>query len=176
MLVSNWQIAKEIFTTHDVHVSYRPRYLAAKILGHNYASFTFAPYGPYWRGIRKIISLELFSSSRLKKFKYVRVFELENSIKNILDLWREKRDADGKVLIEMKNWFWELNMNTMLRMVAGKRYTRAMEDEDEGEMNKRRGGDDRNVYIISGQFVMGGGEDATSLFLGGWEMVDMRRP
>nr|GEZ45205.1 cytochrome P450 CYP82D47-like [Tanacetum cinerariifolium] len=154
MLVSNWEIAKEIFTTHDVHVSYRPRYLAAKILGHNYASFTFAPYGPYWRGIRKIISLELFSSSRLEKFKYVRVFELENSIKNILDLWREKRDADGKVLIEMKNWFWELNMNTMLRMVAGKRYTRAMEGEDEGEMNKRRVVM-REWFHYLGQFVMG---------------------
>ncbi|PWA42630.1 flavone 6-hydroxylase [Artemisia annua] len=154
MLVSNWEIAKEIFTTHDVNVSYRPKYLAAKILGHNYASFTFAPYGPYWRGIRKIISLELFSSSRLEKFKYVREFELENSIKNILDLWREKRDVDGKVLVEMKNWFWELNMNTVLRMVAGKRYTRAMDGEDEGEMKKRRV-IMREWFHYLGQFVMG---------------------
>ncbi|PWA46397.1 flavone 6-hydroxylase [Artemisia annua] len=154
MLVSNWEIAKEIFTTHDVIVSYRPKYLAAKILGHNYASFTFAPYGLYWRGIRKIISLELFSSSRLEKLKHVRVNELENSIKNILNLCREKRDGDAKVLVEMKNWFWELNMNTMLRMVAGKRYTRAMDGEDEEEMNKHREVM-REWFQYLGQFVVG---------------------
>nr|XP_043637070.1 cytochrome P450 CYP82D47-like [Erigeron canadensis] len=153
MLVSDWAIAKEIFTTHDVIVSYRPKYLAAKILGHNYASFTFAPYGPYWRGIRKIISLELLSSSQLEKLKYVRVDELENSITNLLELWKEKKDSEGRVLVEMNNWFWELNMNTMLRMVAGKRYSGAVDGEDDKEMKKRREVM-REWFQYLGQFVV----------------------
>ncbi|KAI7752901.1 hypothetical protein M8C21_000060, partial [Ambrosia artemisiifolia] len=33
LVVSNWEITKEIFTTHDVIISDRPDYKAAKILG-----------------------------------------------------------------------------------------------------------------------------------------------
>ncbi|KAJ0580118.1 putative cytochrome P450 [Helianthus annuus] len=133
LVVSNWEIVKDIFTTHDVIVSDRPSYIATKILGKNGASFSFTPYGPYWRGMRKIISQELLSNSRLNKLKHVQVFELENSIKNMHELWREKKDEQGKVLVEMKKWFGELNMNIILKMVAGKRYTRG-ESEDQEEM------------------------------------------
>ncbi|KAI3684785.1 hypothetical protein L6452_34011 [Arctium lappa] len=153
LVVSSREIAKEIFTTHDVFVSDRPKYLAAKILGHNYASFAFAPYGSYWNGMRKIISLELLSRNRLEKLKFVQVFELENSIKNMLDLWREKRDGDGKVLVEMKAWFGELSMNIVLRMVAGKRYTATVDDEDEEEMNRRREVM-REWFLYLGRFVV----------------------
>ncbi|MFS7952357.1 putative cytochrome P450 [Helianthus anomalus] len=133
LVVSNWEIVKDIFTTHDVIVSDRPNYIATNILGHNGASFSFTPYGPYWRGMRKIISQELLSNSRLNKLKHVQVFELEKSIKNMHELWREKKDGQGKVLVEMKKWFGELNMNIILKMVAGKRYTEE-ECEDQEEM------------------------------------------
>ncbi|KAK1408622.1 hypothetical protein QVD17_40552 [Tagetes erecta] len=133
LVVSNREIAKEIFTTHDLIVSNRPKYLAAEILGHNYASFSFSPYGPYWLGIRKLISTELMSSSRLDKLKFVRVSELENSIKTILNLWKERKNNEGKVLVDMTKWFWELNMNIVLRTVAGKR----VDDGDEEETRKR---------------------------------------
>ncbi|XP_071742678.1 cytochrome P450 CYP82D47-like [Rutidosis leptorrhynchoides] len=134
LVVSNWEIAKEIFTTHDVAVSDRPKYLAAKILGLNYASFSFTPYGPYWREIRKIISLEVLSSSRLEKLKFVRVSELENSIKSLRNFWSEKRDEEkGKVMVDMQKWFGELNMNIILKIVTGKRL-----GEDEKEIKRRR--------------------------------------
>lgn len=138
LVVSNSEIAKEIFTIHDASVSNRPKHLAAKILGHNYASVSYAPFGPYWCGIRKIISLELLSSSRIEKLKGIRMLELENAIKSIYELWREKRDEEGKVLVEMSKWFWELNMNTVLRTVVGKRYSGAVDGEDEDEMKRRR--------------------------------------
>lgn len=174
LVVSSWEIAKEIFTTHDVIVSNRPKYLATKILGHNYASFSFAPYGPYWRGMRKIISLELLSSSRLEKLKSVQVFELETSIKDMIELWREKRDEEGKVLVEMKKWFGELAMNTVLRMVAGKRYTTTVDDEDEEEMKKSREVM-REWFLHLGRFVMA---DALPflgwLDLGGYEKTMKR--
>ncbi|KAK1436566.1 hypothetical protein QVD17_02347 [Tagetes erecta] len=133
LVVSNWEIVKDIFTTHDVNISNRPNYIAAKILGRDGASFSFTPYGPYWRGMRKIISQELLSNSRLEKLKHVRLSELESAITNINELWRERRDGQGKVLVDMKKWFGELNMNTMLKVVAGKRYTGG-EGEDEEEM------------------------------------------
>ncbi|KAI3776923.1 hypothetical protein L1987_46714 [Smallanthus sonchifolius] len=85
-----------------------------------------------------IRKLTICSSSRLEKLKYVRVFEIENSINNIFKLWKEKRDGEGKVLVEMKKWFGELNMNIVLRTVAGKQYTGAADDGDEEELKSRR--------------------------------------
>ncbi|KAI7752897.1 hypothetical protein M8C21_000056, partial [Ambrosia artemisiifolia] len=153
LVVSNWEITKEIFTTHDVIVSDRPDYKAAKILGFNGANFSFTPYGPYWRGLRKIISQELLSNSRLEKLRVVRVIELESAIKNMHDLWREKRDEQGKVLVEMKKWFGELNMNTMLKVVVGKRYTGGADSEDEEEIISCRGVI-REWFEYLGQFLV----------------------
>ncbi|KAF5809055.1 putative cytochrome P450 [Helianthus annuus] len=42
LVVSNWEIAKEIFTTHDVIVSDRPNYVAAKILGFDGANLSLS--------------------------------------------------------------------------------------------------------------------------------------
>ncbi|THG11470.1 hypothetical protein TEA_008115 [Camellia sinensis var. sinensis] len=81
LVVSNWETAKECFTTNDIAVSSRPKFAAAKHLGYNYAMFSFSPYGPYWREIRKIASLELLGSRRVELLKNVRVSETETSMK-----------------------------------------------------------------------------------------------
>ncbi|KAI3802368.1 hypothetical protein L1987_30500 [Smallanthus sonchifolius] len=174
LVVSNWKIVKDIFTTHDVNISDRPNYIAAKILGRNGASFAFTPYGPYWRGIRKIISQDLLSNSRLEKLKHVRMIELESAIKNMHELWGEKGDGRGKVLLEMKKWFGELNMNTMLKVVVGKRYTGGLDGEDEEEMVICRGVI-REWFQYLGQFLVA---DALPflgwLDLGGYEKAMKR--
>ncbi|XP_023764427.1 cytochrome P450 CYP82D47 [Lactuca sativa] len=136
LVVNSWEIAKELFTTHDVTISSRPKFTAAKILGYNYAMFGFTPYGPYWREMRKIASLQLLSSRRLEQLKDVRVSELDNSIRNIYELWKEKRDAEGKVLLDMKKWFWEFDLNVMLRMVVGKQCRGAKNKEEHNDMNR----------------------------------------
>ncbi|PWA57966.1 cytochrome P450 monooxygenase [Artemisia annua] len=135
LVVNSWDIAKEIFTTHDAIVSSRPKFTAAKILGYDYAMFGVSPYGPYWREMRKITSLELLSARRLEQLKHVRVSELKNSIKNLYELWGERRDGQGKALVVMNKWLGELNMNVMLRMVVGKRLSGA-NNAEEDEMNK----------------------------------------
>ncbi|KAI3773841.1 hypothetical protein L1987_48377 [Smallanthus sonchifolius] len=46
LVVSNWKIAKDIYTTHNVNILDRPNYIAAKILERNGSSFAFTPDGP----------------------------------------------------------------------------------------------------------------------------------
>ncbi|CAI9281794.1 unnamed protein product [Lactuca saligna] len=154
LVVNTWEIAKELFTTRDVTISSRPKFTAAKILGYNYAMFGVTPYGPYWREMRKIASLQLLSSRRLEQLKDVHVSELENSIRNLHELWKEKRDANGKVLVDMKKWFGEFDMNVMLRMVVGKRCTEAKNVEEENDMNKY-GEVFREFFHFLGLFVVG---------------------
>ena len=83
--------------------------------------FGFGPYDPYWRELRKITTLELLSNRRLEKLSYVRVFKVESDIKALYTLWIKKKNMSGLILVELKQWFWDLNLNVILRMIAGNR-------------------------------------------------------
>ncbi|XP_058220936.1 cytochrome P450 CYP82D47-like isoform X1 [Rhododendron vialii] len=139
VVVSDWEIAKECFTTHDTIVSSRPKFIAAHHLCYNYAMLGFCPYGAYWREIRKIISLELLGSRRLELLKHVRVSETEASIEELHKLCTEAKTNSGTysshrgVMVEMKRWFSDLTMNVVVRMVVGKRYFGIATDGDEKE-------------------------------------------
>nr|ASW21052.1 cytochrome P450 CYP82D2 [Scutellaria baicalensis] len=122
LVVSSWESAKELFTTCDVAVSSRPRMKAAKLLGYDFAMFGFAPYGAYWRELRKLISVELLSTRRMELQKEVRDSETRESIKELYKLWEERSEGSDSVLVDMKQWFGDLNLNVVLRMVAGKRW------------------------------------------------------
>nr|GMD89096.1 cytochrome P450 CYP82D47-like [Ipomoea batatas] len=155
LVVSDWKLAKELSTVHDVHISSRPKFRAAKNMGYNYIMFGFSPYGPYWREIRKLTSLELLSHRRLEQLKHIRVSEVDTSIKELYKLWYEKNknsEHSGRVLVEMKKWFADLTLNVVLQMLAGKRYfgTATVSDENEGRRCQRVL---RDVVKFLGAFV-----------------------
>ncbi|KAF8406374.1 hypothetical protein HHK36_008461 [Tetracentron sinense] len=121
LVVSSPEIAKECFTTKDLYFSSRPKVVAIKHMGYNYAMFGFAPYGPYWREVRKIATLELLSNHRLETLKHVRASEVTTSIKDLYELWAANKN-NHPILVEMKQWFGDLTLNVAVRMIVGKRY------------------------------------------------------
>ncbi|WVZ14725.1 hypothetical protein V8G54_012291 [Vigna mungo] len=122
LVINSWEIAKECFTTNDMAVSSRPKLVAVELMGYNYAMFGFAPYGPYWRELRKITTLEILSSRRVEQLQHVRVSELQSSIKEMYNLWCSQNGESGYALVDLKQWFSRLAFNMVLRMVVGKRY------------------------------------------------------
>ncbi|XP_047328120.1 cytochrome P450 CYP82D47-like [Impatiens glandulifera] len=137
IVVSNWELAKELSTTHDLAVASRPQMLAAKYLGYNYAMFAFSPYGSYWREIRKFVSLELLSARRLNLLEHIRVSETRASIQRLYKLWADKRDDftlnthTSGVLVEMRRWISDLTTNVIFMMIFGKRYSGDDLDKEE---------------------------------------------
>ncbi|KAJ0024021.1 hypothetical protein Pint_08875 [Pistacia integerrima] len=153
LVVSSWEVAKELFTTYDVDVSSRPKLTTGKLLGHNYANFGFSPYGAYWREMRKITAVELLSNRRLDLLKHVRATEVEHALKEIYKLWTKARNESSHVLVETKQWFGDLNLNVILRMVAGKRYFGADAATDEKEVRRCRKAM-REFFDLAGLFVV----------------------
>ncbi|XP_047325106.1 cytochrome P450 82A1-like [Impatiens glandulifera] len=142
IVVSNWELAKELSTTHDLAVASRPQMLASEHLGYNYAMFAFSPYGSYWREIRKFVSLELLSMRRLNLLGHIRVSETKSSIQQLYKLWADKGDdnltltTDG-VMVEMRQWITDLTTNVIFTMIYGKRYSGADVDMEEARKYQR---------------------------------------
>ncbi|WVZ14728.1 hypothetical protein V8G54_012294 [Vigna mungo] len=120
LVLSNWKMAKECYTTNDVVVSSRSKLVAIQHVAYNQASFGFAPYGPYWREIRKMVTAFL-SDRKTELLSRVRVSEIRSSVKELFHVWSEKKGSDECVVVEMKQWFTELVFNIVFQTMAGKR-------------------------------------------------------
>ncbi|KAJ4970109.1 hypothetical protein NE237_003208 [Protea cynaroides] len=116
LVVSNWEVAKECFTVNDRTLATRPKSIAIKYLGYDYAIFGFSHYGPYWREVRKIVTLELLSNRRLEMFRHVRILEVQTSMKELYQMCAAKNKVD------MTKWLGDLTLNIIVRMVAGNRF------------------------------------------------------
>ena len=80
IVVSSAGFAKEFMKTHDLNFVDRPQILAAKVVGYG-STVSFSSYGDYWRQLRKIYMLELFSAKRVESFKRIREEEVFNLVK-----------------------------------------------------------------------------------------------
>ncbi|KAJ1387943.1 Cytochrome P450 [Sesbania bispinosa] len=150
-VVSNWEVAKQCFTTNDKALASRPKTVAAKHMGYNYAVFGFAPYSPFWREMRKIATLELLSNRRLEMLKHVRVSELNMGITDLYNSWVQ--NGSKPVMMELNRWLEDLTLNMVVRMVAGKRYFGASATCDDDEARRCQKAINQFFHLI-GIFVV----------------------
>jgi cytochrome P450 len=83
LVISSAGMAREVFKTHDRIFSGRPVLFAAKKLSYNNSTMSFAPFGEYWREIRKLLILEILSARRVQTFQIVREEEVALMIDSV---------------------------------------------------------------------------------------------
>ncbi|CAN0856118.1 Desmethyl-deoxy-podophyllotoxin synthase, partial [Linum grandiflorum] len=81
VVISSSEIAKHVTKTHDINFSNRPFLLAAKVLCEG--DIAFAPYGEYWRQLRRVCTLELLSSRRVGSYRSIREKETSDFVRRI---------------------------------------------------------------------------------------------
>ncbi|XP_065881476.1 cytochrome P450 81Q32-like [Euphorbia lathyris] len=140
LVVSSPSIVEECFTKNDIVFTNRPRLLAGKHLGYDYTSLAWVPYGDLWRNLRKLSSLEILSSHRLQSLSTIRTSEVKLLIRR---LYRNKEE-----IVDLKSAFFELMLNMMMRMIAGKRYYG--ENVEEVEEAARFQGIVRETFQLAG--------------------------
>ncbi|XP_038716911.1 cytochrome P450 CYP82D47-like [Tripterygium wilfordii] len=133
LVISDSQIAKECFTTHDKILAGRPAYVALEIMGYNNAMFGFSPYGPYWRYTRKLATIELLSNKRLETFKHIRESEVKNAMKEMYQSWVvHNKSASGHsnhVSVDMSKILGDISSNVTYRAMVGKVYASKGEED-----------------------------------------------
>ncbi|KAJ8763290.1 hypothetical protein K2173_026191 [Erythroxylum novogranatense] len=115
LVVSSPSAVKECFTKNDIIFSNRPRLIAGEHLHYNYRAIGFSSYGDHWRNLRRVTSMELFSTSRLNKFSIIRQEEVQLLLKK---LFQESVDVK-EMRVNLSSLFMELTFNIVLRMIAG---------------------------------------------------------
>lgn len=169
LVLSNWELAKECFTKNDTVVSSRPKPIAVELMSYNQAFIGWAPYGTYWRQLRKIVTLEILSNRRIELLSHIRVSEVQISIKELVNIWSKQVSGQSKsfndtkssisdeyVSVELKKWFAQLTLNMVLRMVVGKKCFGDV-DENNKEEAKRFLENIRDFMRLIGTFTVGDG-------------------
>ncbi|KAL5705005.1 hypothetical protein ACHQM5_023357 [Ranunculus cassubicifolius] len=156
LVVSSSDIARECFTINDKNFATRPKSIAVKLMGYDYAMFGLAPYDSYWREARKLAILELLSDHRLELLKDVRRTEVRTSITELYQICQAKSgNLYEPVVVEMKQWFSAFTLNIIVRMVAGKRYSNISTVElHENEEGRRLQKEIHNLGHLVGVFVV----------------------
>ncbi|KAG5250366.1 cytochrome P450 [Salix suchowensis] len=83
LIVSSAKMAREIMKTRDLEFCSRPVLTATNKITYNGLDLAFAPYGDYWREVRKICAVHVFSSIRVHSFRSIREDEVSRTIEKI---------------------------------------------------------------------------------------------
>lgn len=67
-VVTSPEVAEAFLKTHGIIFANRPQLLCPRVFNDNCNDIVFAPFGEYWRQMRKICVMELLSSKRVQSF------------------------------------------------------------------------------------------------------------
>nr|BBE15479.1 cytochrome P450 [Polygala tenuifolia] len=70
--ISNPEAARQVLQVHDNIFSNRPANIAVTYLTYDRADMAFSHYGPFWRQMRKLCVMKLFSRKRAESWQSVR--------------------------------------------------------------------------------------------------------
>jgi cytochrome P450 len=116
VVVSSADAAQEFVKVQDKVWADRPAPPGADIFRENIKNIVWAPYGEYWRHLRKICTIELFTNKRLETFRPLRTQEFSQLVRAIWDDSQEGKVVDLAVKLN------HLAFNNITRMLLNKRF------------------------------------------------------
>nr|A0A0N9HTU1.1 RecName: Full=Desmethylyatein synthase; AltName: Full=Cytochrome P450 family 71 subfamily CU polypeptide 1 [Sinopodophyllum hexandrum]ALG05134.1 cytochrome P450 family 71 subfamily CU polypeptide 1 [Sinopodophyllum hexandrum] len=113
LIVSSQETAKEIMKTHDLALANRPLTTAARALLYDCTDISFAPYGEYWREMKKMAVLNLLSIKKIQSFRSVREELASDMIKEITRLSKTGAPVD------VTNMLYHFSEDLLFRCTLG---------------------------------------------------------
>uniref|UniRef100_A0A5B7AFN4 Cytochrome P450 CYP736A12-like n=2 Tax=Davidia involucrata TaxID=16924 RepID=A0A5B7AFN4_DAVIN len=123
IVVSSPEAAEQFLKTHDLVFASRPPVEAAKYISYGQRGFSFGEYGPYWRTMRKLCTLELLSNLKINSFRSMRREELGLLIRSI------EQAAQDRVAVDLSAKVSSMSADMSCLMVFGKKYADKEFDE-----------------------------------------------
>jgi len=108
--VSSPEIARQVLQVQDNIFSNRPANIAIRYLTYDRADMAFAHYGPFWRQMRKLCVMKLFSRKRAESWESVRD-EVDSMLKTV--------EANIGKPVNLGELIFTLTMNITYRAAFG---------------------------------------------------------
>ncbi|CAF2277214.1 BnaA04g13120D [Brassica napus] len=83
VVISSSEAAEAVLKTHDLECCSRPKTLRTGIFTYGFKDIALSQYGAYWREMRKLAVVELFSLKRVQSFRYIREEEVGLVVKKV---------------------------------------------------------------------------------------------
>ncbi|KAL7616099.1 hypothetical protein Lser_V15G00613 [Lactuca serriola] len=102
LVVSSADMAKEVLKTKDLVFCTRPILTGQKKMSYSNKDVAWSPYSEYWREMRKICIIHLFSSKQVNSFRSVReeeVFAMIDAIKTRISIKKEVNLSETMMIL-----------------------------------------------------------------------------
>ncbi|KAL5759982.1 hypothetical protein ACOSP7_018484 [Xanthoceras sorbifolium] len=116
VIISSAEAARKVLKFHDLDSCSRAHLTGSRKLTYNYLDLAFAPYGDYWRQIRKICILGLFSLKRVQSFWFIREEEVSLLMNSI------SQSASSATPVDLSEKIFALTGSIVFRMAFGQRF------------------------------------------------------
>ncbi|KAK8521189.1 hypothetical protein V6N12_005100 [Hibiscus sabdariffa] len=128
LVISSSEIVEEIAKKHDITFANRPSITAGKIMFYGNLSLGFAPYGEYWRTVKKICVSELLSQKKVQSFRFVREEEITSLINKL------RHECSNGSSVNLSQMLLETSFNITCTCIIGKK---AKEDGNFADLSTR---------------------------------------
>ncbi|XP_060669658.1 cytochrome P450 71B37-like [Ziziphus jujuba] len=116
VIISSVEAAKMVLKVHDLNCCSRPSPAGPRRLTYNFQDVAFAPYGEYWRQMRKVCVLELFSVRRVQSYRFIREEEVE-SLMNFIS-----KSSTSSTPVNLTEKLFALTASVIFKIAFGKTF------------------------------------------------------
>ncbi|XP_042458496.1 cytochrome P450 84A1-like [Zingiber officinale] len=110
--VSTPEVAREVLQAQDHVFSNRPATIAVAYLTYDRADMAFAHYGPFWRQMRKLCVMRLFSKKRAESWASVRA-EVDGAVREVA------KCAGAGAAVNLGELMFKMTMSIIFRAAFG---------------------------------------------------------
>lgn len=120
-MIQSASLAKEVLKTQDNNFCSRPSLVAQQRLAYNGLDLVFARYDDYYREMRKLCVIHLFSSKKVQSFSSIRREEVSRMIHKISSL------SSVSETVNLSDLLMALTSSIICSVAFGKRYNDGVE-------------------------------------------------
>ncbi|KAJ7945467.1 Cytochrome P450 [Quillaja saponaria] len=116
VVVSSAEAARQVLKNHDLDCCTKPSLAGIGRLSYNYLDIAFAPYGNYWKEVRKICVIEFFSTKKVQSFRFIREQEVALLIDSI------SQSSLSAIPVDLNEKMMYFSASIICRTAFGKRF------------------------------------------------------
>ncbi|XP_017214929.1 cytochrome P450 71B34 [Daucus carota subsp. sativus] len=118
LVISSPEMAKEVLKVHDIECCTRAESYGTRKFSYNQKDISFCGYGDYWREMRKLAVIELFTVKRVRSFEDAR----GKGLTKMVDIIAKEAADPGRKAIQINERIFSLTKKFICDVAFGTSY------------------------------------------------------